>query len=255
MNYCTIIPTYNNQKTLADVVCRVLEVTEGDVVVVNDGSTDHTLDILRTLESDQRVKVVSYQVNRGKGHALCEGFTEACRLGYTYAVTIDSDGQHYVDDIPRLTAAGDRLIAAGCSRFIVVGSRNLSADGMPTGNRFANRFGNFWFHVQTFRMLSDTQTGFRLYTLPALPCRRLVTNRYEAELEMLVLSAWRRIHLCEVPVRVYYPPKGERVSHFRPFADFMRIFVLNTILCLFAVVYGYPSMAVRYIGSLLNRAR
>jgi glycosyltransferase involved in cell wall biosynthesis len=245
MRFCSIIATYNNQGTLAGVIERTLEVIEGHVIVVNDGCTDSTADILAGYADNERVRVVSYEKNRGKGYALCEGFEEARKMGYEYAVTLDSDGQHYPEDICKLTAEAEKLTAAGSRKFIVVGSRNLSADGMPKGNRFANRFGNFWFHVQTLQPLSDTQTGFRLYTLTCLPNRRCITNRYEAELELLVFSAWRGVRMCEAPVRVYYAPKGERVSHFRPFADFMRIFALNTFLFFAALLYGYPSMMIR----------
>lgn len=245
MKFCAIIATYNNEKTLADVMERTLGATEGHVVVVNDGCSDGTAAILERYKENARVRVVSYGENRGKGYALCEGFEEARRLGYEYAVTLDSDGQHFPEDICNLTAAAEKEIAEGKKRIIVVGSRNLSADGMPKGNRFANRFGNFWFHVQTWQPLSDTQTGFRLYTLTCLPSRKVITNRYEAELELLVFSAWRGVRLCEAPVRVYYAPKGERVSHFRPFADFMRIFALNTFLFFAALFYGYPSMLIR----------
>ncbi len=250
MIYCTIIATYNNQSTLADVIERTLAATgENHVIVVNDGCTDGTADILERYRDNSRVSVVSYSKNHGKGYALCEGFAKAKRLGYEYAVTLDSDGQHFPEDIEKLTATAEKEIVAGEKRFIVVGRRNLSADGMPLGNRFANRFGNFWFHVQTWQPLKDTQTGFRFYTLSCLPARGLITNRYEAELELLVFSAWHGVRLCDVPVRVYYAPQGERVSHFRPFADFMRIFVLNTILFLGALVYGYPSMVLRKLES------
>lgn len=245
MTFCAVIATYNNQNTLADVIDRTLSAIEGDVIVVNDGCTDSSSAILARYADNTRVRVVSYAPNRGKGYALCEGFKKARALGYDYAVTLDSDGQHYPEDISNLTLAAEKQISSGRKKIIVVGSRNLSADGMPKGNRFANRFGNFWFHLQTLQPLSDTQTGFRLYTLSCLPSRRFITNRYEAELELLVFSAWRRVRLVETPVRVYYAPKGERVSHFRPFADFMRIFALNTFLCCASIVYGYPSMLLR----------
>lgn len=253
MTFCSIIATYNNQGTLAGVIERTLEAMEGHVIVVNDGCTDRSSEILGRYADNDRVSVVSYEKNRGKGYALCEGFAEARRLGYDYAVTLDSDGQHFPEDIGNLTAVAEKEIAAGEKRIIVVGSRNLSAEGMPKGNRFANRFGNFWFHVQTWQPLSDTQTGFRLYTLSCMPSRRFITNRYEAELEMLVFSAWRGVKLREAPVRVYYAPKGERVSHFRPFSDFMRIFALNTVLFFAALIYGYPSMLVRKLKASIKK--
>ncbi|MBP5535454.1 MAG: glycosyltransferase family 2 protein [Bacteroidales bacterium] len=231
MTYCAVIPTYNNASTVADIVRRTLAVCP-DVIVVNDGSTDNTLDELSGIEC----KIVSYSHNRGKGYALRRGLEAAREAGYDYAVTIDSDGQHCPEEIPQLIAA------IGYKPTLVVGSRNLQADGMPAGNSFANRFSNFWFTLQTGLRLPDTQTGFRAYPLHHLPCLSLLTRRYESELLLLVLSAWRGVRIVPVPVSVSYPTN--RVSHFRPFRDFMRISVLNALLCLLAIVYGYPRMLI-----------
>ena len=225
---CAVIPTYNNGGTVADVVRGVL--SQGlPVLVVDDGSTDGTADALKGLE----ITILRHPKNQGKGRALKTGLEEARRQGYRFALTLDADGQHDPRDIPA-------LVAAAGERTLVVGSRNLTAEGMPSGNTFANRFSNFWFTVQTGRKLPDTQTGFRIYPLEDLPSLKLLTSRYEAELTLLVFSAWKGLRLVPVPVRVYYPE--DRVSHFRPFADFFRISVLNTVLCVLALVYGYPRM-------------
>lgn len=243
MKYCLIIPTYNNASTLLDVVERSLAVC-ADVIVVNDGSTDQTSDLLAAMDN---VTVVSYTPNKGKGHALCEGFRKAKTMGFDYAITIDADGQHFPEDIQNLLSTLNGEIDKGNEKVLVVGSRNLNAPGMPSGNTFANKFSNFWFTVQTAQRLPDTQTGFRIYPLHHLPNLSFITSRYESELELLVFSAWRNVKIVPSPVRVYYPPAEERVSHFRPFADFARISVLNTFLCIAALVYGYPSMLIRRI--------
>ena len=231
MNYCAVIPTYNNARTVADIVRRTLAVCT-DVIVVNDGSTDNTLEMLDNVKCE----VISYSRNRGKGYALRRGLEAARAAGFDYAVTIDSDRQHSPEEIPQL------IKAISTEPTLVVGSRNLQADGMPAGNTFANRFSNFWFRLQTGLRLPDTQTGFRVYPLHNLPCLKLLTYRYESELELLVFSAWRGVNIVPVPVSVSYP--ADRVSHFRPFYDFFRISILNTVLCLLAIVYGYPRMII-----------
>lgn len=227
---CAVIPTYNNGGTVAEVVRRVLQ--QGlPVIVVDDGSTDGTQDALKGLD----IKILRHSQNRGKGIALRTGLEEARRLGYRQALTIDSDGQHDPSDIPA-------LVAAAAPRTLVVGSRNIAAEGMSSGSTFANRFSNFWFTLQTAHKLPDSQTGFRIYPLEDLPSLKLLTARYEAELTLLVFSAWKGLKLVPVPVKVYYPE--DRVSHFRPFADFFRISVLNTVLCVLALLYGYPRMLI-----------
>lgn len=248
MNCCTVIPTYNNARTVADIVRRTLAVCP-NVIVVNDGSTDNTLQELQPLGDS--ITIITYSRNRGKGYALRRCLEAARTAGFDYAVTIDSDGQHSPEEIPSLIAAVTQSPNNSASMpILIVGSRNLQADGMPAGNTFANRFSNFWFHLQTGLKLPDTQTGFRLYPLHHLPCLRLLTYRYESELELLVFSAWRGVKIVPVPVSVSYP--DDRVSHFRPFRDFLRISLLNSVLCLLAIVYGYPRMALNRLkgGSL-----
>ena len=139
------------------------------------------------------------------------------------------------DDIPLLVEQMECHQEA-----IIVGCRNLTEENMPRQNTFANRFSNFWFRLQTGHRVPDTQTGYRAYPLDRLPSLRILTARYEAELSLLVFSAWKGIELVPVPIRVCYPE--DRVSSFRPFRDFFRISVLNTVLCILALVYGYPRM-------------
>lgn len=232
-NICIIIPTYNNAGT----ILRVIEDVKSHglpIVVVNDGCTDNTAALLAGVDD---ISVVNYGPNRGKGYALKAGFRHALNQGYDYAITLDADGQHFAADIPRLLQAH-----AAHPNALIVGSRSLQGENIPGKNIFANKFSNFWFTVQTWQQLPDTQTGYRLYPLHHVGGLKVLTSRYEAELEMLVFSAWKGVRLLPVKVGVYYPPAAERVTHFRPAYDFFRISVLNTVLCFLAVVYGYPML-------------
>lgn len=233
MNACVVIPTYNNAGTLADVIEQVCRYNK-NVIVVNDGSTDHTINILERFKD--KITYISYPDNRGKGAALQIGIDRAREMGFDHAVTIDSDGQHFPDDIPALLE-----VAEVRPYDIILGRRGTSHDNMAASSTFANRFSNFWFAVQTFKCPGDTQTGFRVYPLHRRP--RFYTSRYEAELAVLVDARWHGTGLISVPIKVYYPPVNERVSHFKPGKDFARISLLNTCLCFMAVFYGYPSMA------------
>lgn len=241
---CVVIPTYNNAGTIADVVRRALEYCL-DVIVVADGCTDQTLDILQGIEG---ITIVSCAKNGGKGSALKRGFKKALEMGFAYAITLDADGQHFPEDIPTMLQANQKHPGA-----LIVGERKgLDAMERSKGSKFANAFANFWFAIQTGRRLKDTQTGFRLYPLKKLRGLSLLTSRYEAELELLVFALWHGVEIVSEPVNVYYPPQEERVSHFRPIADFSRIFVLNTVLCLLAVVYGLPLAIWRGLTTILR---
>ncbi|MCI6169902.1 MAG: glycosyltransferase family 2 protein [Muribaculaceae bacterium] len=234
-----VIATYDNAGTIANVVRRVEAITR-DIIVVDDGCTDNTLALLQQL--DVPPHIVTYKPNRGKGHALVQGFKKAMQLGWDHVITLDSDGQHFPEDLPQLVAAWTQHKDA-----LIVGERGTGHLNMPRGNTMANKFSNFWFTVQTGIQLNDTQTGFRLYPLKRLRWLGITTSRYEAELEMLVFAAWHGIEIVPVKVRVYYPPQGERVTHFRPWADFGRISLLNVALCFGAVVYGWPMRLYRKI--------
>lgn len=243
MRYCIIIPVYNSEQHIKAVLDDVLRFCP-DVIVVNDGSTDRTLSVV---ERFGRVVVVSYTKNRGKGYALKRGFAHAMASGYTHAITIDADGQHNAKDIPLVVS-----VALANPTALVVGSRWFDNLNIPQGSLFANKFSNFWFRIQTGIALPDTQTGFRLYPLREMSSIRLVTHRYEAELELLVRSAWRNIKLIPTPIDVYYPPKEERLSHFRRGKDFVRISLLNIVLSVVALLYGYPSMLLRRLWEKLR---
>ncbi len=240
-NICVVIPTYNNDKTLAQIIESVLKYAL-PVIVVNDGSTDKTSNILASYT--EKITVVSYEKNKGKGYALSQGFDCAVKKGFQYALTMDSDGQHFASDISKFEKTVEQY-----PDTLIVGNRNLTQDNMPKKNTFANKFSNFWFAVQTGKRLPDTQTGFRLYPLAKMKNLRPFTSRYEAELEMLVRCAWRGIRIISLPIQVYYAPEGERISHFRPGVDFVRISLLNTIFTILAIIYGYPSMFIRGLAA------
>jgi glycosyltransferase involved in cell wall biosynthesis len=235
---CVIVPTYNNDKTIIRVLDKIAKYAY-DIIVVNDGSTDNTKELLSNYKTTNII-TLNHNRNKGKGKALKTGLSKAITLGFKYAITIDADGQHYPEDICRFIEKNEQYPDA-----IIIGSRNLQQENMPKKNTFANKFSNFWFFMQTGCRLSDTQTGFRLYPLTSIKGLNILTSRYEAELELLVFSLWSGIEIYSVPIQVYYPTKEEKVSHFHPFYDFFRISVLNICLCIMAVVYGLPLKAIK----------
>lgn len=240
---CAVIPTYQNAKTLLKVVADVHRVVD-TVFVVDDGSNDGTAALLDKATGNERPeKMLTHPKNCGKGAALKTGLTYARQQGFRYAVTVDADGQHRADDIPALLKAVEEEPDA-----LAIGSRGLQHENMPAKSTFANRFSNFWFALQTLQRLPDTQSGLRVYPLRRLHGLRWMSARYEAELTLLVFSAWAGVKLLPIPVSVYYPPRDQRVTHFRPGRDFTRISVLNTLLCFLMVVYGWPRIFCRQIA-------
>ena len=233
INGCVIVPTYNNDKTLARVLAEILSfVPANSLIVINDGSTDSTSNILLELPSE--VSVISNEENHGKGFSIKRGLQAAVKLGFKNAITIDSDGQHFPNDIPKMIEASYHNPGA-----VLMGTRNMGQPGVPQKSSFGNKFSNFWFKIETSITLPDTQTGFRLYPLEPLKKLTLFTNKFELEIEIIVRLAWRNCKFIPINVEVKYDPE-ERVSHFRPGRDFFRISVLNSSLVTIALLWIYP---------------
>ncbi len=235
---CVILPTFNNASVIDKVIQEVLKYTN-NIIVVNDGSEDNTMEVISALKG---IHVISYKKNRGKGYALKKGFKYAESAGYEYAISIDTDGQHFASDLPAFIYKIDETKPA-----VIIGSRTVDIQARKKGSSFANRFSNFWFLVETGIKLPDTQSGFRLYPLKIVNKLKYFTNRYEFEIEIIVRNAWRGIDITSVPIGVFYPDKSERISHFRPFKDFFRISVLNALLVIIAFFYGLPSRLLHFI--------
>ena len=237
--FAVVIPTYNNSETLASVVEEAKLICPL-VIVVNDGSTDSTRDVL---ESIKGIEVISHSRNRGKGPAIGSGFARAAALGATHVITIDSDGQHFPSEIVSLTEASVRE-----PETLWIGARTFGCENMPGKNTFANKFSNFWFRVETGVKLDDTQSGFRCYPLAAVKGMTIFSGRYEWELEIIVRASWRGVPVKNLPVNVYYPPPAERISHFKPLRDFARISVLNTLLVFIALLWVYPVKFIKWFN-------
>jgi len=236
LSVCIIVPTYNNAKTLAPLL-EDLQKLNPYIIVVNDGSTDETQNIVDQFAG---IHSISYSPNKGKGIALRRGFRAAVSQGYQYAISIDSDGQHFVRDIPSFLESLEKTPGA-----LIIGARNMDQSSVPGKSSFGHRFSNFWFKVETGIKLPDTQSGFRLYPVQRLQSMTFITRRFEFEIEVIVRSAWSGIPVISVPVSVYYAPPGERVSHFRPFTDFTRISILNTFLVFISFLYIRPRDLLR----------
>ena len=221
-----VIPVYNHGKTLREVATAALEVN-GRVIVVDDGSTDGGPETL----ADLPLTVIRHSGNKGKGAAIMTAAAEARKLGATHIVTIDADGQHRPSDYGRFVP----LIESD-PYSIIVGTRAFDPATTPVLSRFGRGFSNFWLRVQTGYPLKDTQSGFRAYPLSVLAWLKPRVTRYDFEIEILVRAVWAGIDLKEVDISVYYPPRDLRVSHFRLFADNLRLSLLNTRLTLRAMM-------------------
>jgi glycosyltransferase involved in cell wall biosynthesis len=213
--YAIVIPVYNHEGTVREVTEKALKIGV-PVFVVDDGSTDGSFAAIR--DFGDAVHLLRHPVNRGKGAALMTGFSDAARQA-RWAVTLDADGQHDPLDAPALM----RAVPATGPRPIVVGARSgMSGPHVPWTSRFGRGFSNFWVRASGGPAIADSQSGFRMYPLPEVLELKTFSRRYQFEVEILVKAAWSGIPVLEVPIRVTYGAGHQRISHFRPFVDFMR---------------------------------
>lgn len=205
---CALIPTYDNPSTVAEVVRGARR--HLPVIVIDDGSGPEAAAILRALPG---VHLVRHARNRGKGAALRTGFEAARGLGFSHAISLDADGQHFPEDLPSLVRASQKDPAA-----LILGVRDLTAAGAGWGSRTGRLLSNAWLAWAGGPLLPDTQTGFRVYPLNEIAHLGLQGERYDLEVEVLARAAWAGLPLRSHPIRVRYFPRAERVSHMGPLA-------------------------------------
>lgn len=211
-----LIPAFDCARTIVDVVRGATRHCE-HVLVVDDGSSDATAELARSAGAE----VIRHDLNRGKGAALRSGLIRLLAEGFTHAFSVDGDGQHLSSEMLRLLDASRAAPGA-----IVLGARRIAPDQeIAPIKRFGNDFANWWVSLAAGREFRDTQTGFRIYPIAATLELGVQAERYQFESEVLILAARRGITIETCEVAVYYPPPGERISHYDPWLDTCRIIV------------------------------
>lgn len=207
-NIIAVVPTLNNDLTIQSVVNDIL--SHGlKVIVVDDGYTNPVSNIL---QKNENLIIVRHDKNEGKGKAILSGTLKAKELGYKYFVSLDGDGQHLAKEINKLVEAISN------DNQIVIGARNFDIDNIPFGSKFGRWFSNFWACWDTGYKITDSLSGFRIYPVSILdyPYK---SQKFDWEMEVLVLHAWKKGEIIEIPIECHYPIAKERVSHFRKFED------------------------------------
>lgn len=230
-----VVPTYNNASTLHDILQRIAALGL-PMIVVNDGSTDRTGQVLHdwlaeVKQRDLAALVLTHERNRGKAAALLTGFAAAIEQGYTHAITIDTDGQLDPEEIPLLLSAAQESPCA-----LVLGTRDDTKHDYPARSRLGRRLSNAAIRWESGVRISDSQCGLRVYPLgliQSVPCR---ASRFAFEAEIITRAGWAGCPVIEVPVTCRYFPPGKRVSHFRPILDSVRGIALHARLLLRALI-------------------
>lgn len=240
MRYCFVIPNYNHVEYI-EVLLEKLSAFNFPIIMVNDGSTPTITEQLKQLDHTfELLSVIHHQENQGKGGAVQTGIKQAFALGYDYAIQIDADGQHCLDDIHILLELSKQH--PDC----VVSGKPVYDESVPKHRYLARYITHFWVMVETLSLqLEDTMCGFRVY--PLKPCHQLfkqvsLGKRMDFDIEILVRLFWRGVETKFIPTKVIYPPDG--ISHFKALNDNLRISWLHTRLC-FGMLMRLPILIFR----------
>jgi glycosyltransferase involved in cell wall biosynthesis len=210
MRVAAAIPAYEAAYSVGEVVARTRAVI-GDVFVVDDGSNDGTAEAARAAGAEVHV----FSENRGKGAALCEAFSILFSRGFNAVITIDADGQHLPEEVPRLLSAAD-------GADLVLGTRDHLFAEMGNVRRLSNRLSSRAISWAAGQAFSDVQTGFRLYTRELFQRTGFQGTGFEAESAVVVRAVRLGLRVKTTPVRLGRAD-GRSTSHYRPVLDSVRI--------------------------------
>lgn len=208
-----LIPALNEEIAIREVVESALALVS-DVIVVDDGSTDRTVELI----ADLPITLIRHATPRGKGESLREGFREALRLGFDAVVTMDGDGQHDAADVPRLISAALQFPA-----HMVIGARIRTKENQPNARRRANAVADWGISWGCGIPVADTQSGQRYYPRAAMQLVDLPAEHFVFEAAILIAAVREAgLGVVSVPIEARYHA-GARRSHFRPVLDVTRI--------------------------------
>ncbi|MCK6652987.1 glycosyltransferase family 2 protein [Enterobacter roggenkampii] len=240
---CVLIPCYNHGAMIASVLSRLAPFGL-PCLVVDDGSDAVTRRELERLAAEQpQMTLVRLAQNVGKGAAVIRGLEECARTGYTHAVQVDADGQHAIEDIPKLLALAERHPDA------LISGQPIYDDSIPRSRLYGRWITHVWVWIETLSLqLKDSMCGFRVY--PVSPTLRLAAReplgkRMDFDTEVMVRLYWQGNTSVFLPTRVTYPQDG--LSHFDALKDNVRISLMHTRL--------FFGMLPRMPGLLFRRRR
>lgn len=214
-----LIPSLEPDNKLLSYVNKMKECGLRDIIIVDDGSGNAYQTIFRKL-ADNGCVVLHHLENRGKGCALKTGFFYIKEKYDEFAcvVTVDSDGQHAVEDVVRIVELSKQNQQA-----LTLGIRDFNKPGIPIKSLFGNRFASLVFFLLYGKSLADTQTGLRAFGMPLLEFMLSIGgDRFEYEIKMLISCVQGDIPIQMEKIQVIYEDNNEG-THFKPFLDSIKI--------------------------------
>jgi len=209
MNICIIIPTFNEAKNIASIVKKIKDYNL-EVIIVDDGSKDNTAEIAMSYGA----KVIKNLENLGKGASLIKGFDYALKNNFDAVITMDGDGQHLPEDIPKFIQRAEQS-----DGLIFIGNRMSDLSHMPLVRKLTNRIMSFLLSLIIKQKIPDTQCGFKLIKRKLLEKLKLDTQHYETESEILIKAGKLGYNIESLPISCIYLSKKSQIN---PLIDTLR---------------------------------
>lgn len=216
-NILVIIPAYNEERRLGELLTNLSKIVSlKNILVVDDGSRDDTAIIAENFGC----KLIRQHPNKGKGVALKAGFDFAVVNGYDAVITMDADGQHDPNEIPKFTSYYKRN-----NTDLIIGTRQHKLSEMPFLRFWVNKLTSFVASLLSGVKIHDSQSGYRLIRKNLIETIDLKTERFQMETEIIIKAARLRLSIAEIPIKTIYFDKFK--SHINPLTDTIRFIRLT----------------------------
>jgi len=221
-NLCCVVPVYQAERTIVDLIRSIREnQAELPIIVVDDGSTDHCVDILTEIAN---ITLIRHPQNRGKGAALKSGILRARQMGYTHVITIDADLQHP-------PALMDKFIRKqqASSADLIIGRRKFVLREMPFQRILSNTITSLMISIRIGQCVHDSQCGFRLLRIDSLDIGKLKANGFQFESEYLVRIPRYGFRIAEIDIPTLYREERSSIRNFADTFKFIFLFLKSYI--------------------------
>ncbi|HLV30634.1 MAG TPA: glycosyltransferase family 2 protein [Chitinispirillaceae bacterium] len=207
-NIYILIPAYNTCKLLEKFIPALIDkVPSGRICIVNDASEDN----IHIVCEKWNITCLDHHENMGKGAALKTGFEHLIKKGARWIITMDADGQHAVEDIPKFIDAAQKNPSSG----IIIGARSMKIGIMPVMRICSNKITSFILSIFSHTRIKDSQCGYRIYSTDLLKRINLEYSRFQMESEIILKAVFNNFMVLFTDVQTLYFNKQSHICHFK----------------------------------------
>ena len=213
MKIIILIPSYNDNKYIPELITRIMSVTKNNILIIDDGSR------IPIVYKENKITIIRNNINMGKGASILKGLSFASKNGYTHAITIDSDLQHLPEKLPE-------FLNADCSYDLVSGYRVFNNE-MPLHRIFSNRITSYIISKLCGLEILDSQCGYRRYNINKILSSEYKENGFQFESEILLKLADDKLKISHIEIPTIYSDEVSSINNFADTIKFIKLIVKN----------------------------